>query len=258
MLALVDADYRFLWVEVGGQGHMSDAQIFLASSLRADLEDGNIKRPPPSPLTDHPDDTTLVPYFIVSDDAFALRDYCIKPYSRKTMEVRELIFNYRLSRARRVVENAFGLLAQRFRIFQRSCELQPSQVRLQIKCCLVLHNLLMHQAPLPADAVDREQADGQVIPGLWRQEVMWEDQPQPQAGRHNTPGKRVREILADYFGTPAGLVPWQWDTAHVQRPQPVGPAAPASADPASPASADPASPASADPAAPDGAPLSSP
>ena len=31
MLALVDADYRFLWVEVGGQGHMSDAQIFLAS-----------------------------------------------------------------------------------------------------------------------------------------------------------------------------------------------------------------------------------
>ncbi|XP_052233371.1 uncharacterized protein LOC127846241 [Dreissena polymorpha] len=28
LLALVDAQYRFIWIEVGGVGHMSDAQIY--------------------------------------------------------------------------------------------------------------------------------------------------------------------------------------------------------------------------------------
>ena len=54
------------------------------------------------------------------------------------------VFSYRLSRARRVVENAFGILTQRFRVF-----LRPIAVRVDVddkivkaSCCL--HNLLMH------------------------------------------------------------------------------------------------------------------
>ena len=218
LLALVDADYRFLWAEVGGQGHMSDAQIYLETSLREAFEDGTINRPAPCPLTDDADDDTPVPYFLVSDDAFALKDYCMKPFSRNTMAPRELIFNYRLSRARRVVENAFGLLAQRFRVMLRTCELQPDNVRMLIKCCLTLHSILLQRVPPAPEAVDREDANRNLLPGVWREHVIWEDIPHPQAGRANTAGKRVRETLADFFGSPAGIVPWQWDLANVRQP----------------------------------------
>ena len=34
LLALVDGDYKFLWVEVGAAGSSSDAQIFKHSDLR--------------------------------------------------------------------------------------------------------------------------------------------------------------------------------------------------------------------------------
>lgn len=54
----------------------------------------------------------------VADDAFPLKTYILKPYARSTYLSRNpKIFNYRLSRARRIVENAFGILTSKFRIF---------------------------------------------------------------------------------------------------------------------------------------------
>eukprot|EP00745_Piridium_sociabile_P015080 TRINITY_DN22260_c0_g1_i7.p1 TRINITY_DN22260_c0_g1~~TRINITY_DN22260_c0_g1_i7.p1 ORF type:complete len:464 (-),score=118.83 TRINITY_DN22260_c0_g1_i7:187-1578(-) len=245
MLALVDADYKFLWAELGAVGHMSDAQIFLQSDLYRDLQDNGIKRPAPCPLTDDPEDTTPVPYFILSDDAFALKDYCMKPYSRNSMEISELIFNYRLSRARRVVENAFGLLAQRFRVLLGTCELIPQNVREVVECCLTLHNILLQRMPPPANALDREDEEMNVIEGSWREHCIWRDLPQPRPARSNNAGKEVRRTLTDFFGSPPGIVPWQWEKAHVNRPAEAASPAPqpAPASPASPASS-PASPAS--------------
>jgi hypothetical protein len=66
----------------------------------------------------------------------------MKPYSKINLTLKQKIFNYRLSRSRRVSENAFGILAQRFRIFGKPIELKVSIIDLVISSARCLHNWL--------------------------------------------------------------------------------------------------------------------
>ncbi|XP_033098289.1 protein ALP1-like [Anneissia japonica] len=109
-MALVDADSRFLYVDIGAKGRCSDGGVFQDCTLRDALEKGKLGLPEPAPL---PNDDQPVPYSIVADDAFPMRSWLMKPYPHRQMTRQQRIFNYRLSRARRVVENAFGILAHR-------------------------------------------------------------------------------------------------------------------------------------------------
>ena len=52
----------------------------------------------------------------------------MKPFPFRNQPIENHVFSYRLSRARRVVENAFGLLAVRFRVFRKPIELCPEKV----------------------------------------------------------------------------------------------------------------------------------
>ena len=82
------------------------------------------------------------PYVIIADDAFPLMQYILKPYSQTGLTRKRRIFNYRLSRARRVVENAFGSLANRFRVFMTPFALVPEKVEAITMACCTLHNFL--------------------------------------------------------------------------------------------------------------------
>lgn len=84
----------------------------------------------------------ILPYVIVGDDAFPLQKHIMKPYSHKTNVKERQVFNLRLSRARHVVEQAFGILSNRFQIFQNKINLSVEKVELVTKTCCVLHNLL--------------------------------------------------------------------------------------------------------------------
>ncbi|WP_368853912.1 transposase family protein, partial [Acinetobacter baumannii] len=59
------------------------------------------------------------PYVFVEDDAFPLRHNLIKPFPSSCLEQKFLIANYRISRAQGIIENTFGIMASRFRIFRR-------------------------------------------------------------------------------------------------------------------------------------------
>lgn len=209
LFAMVDAEYKFLWADVEGIGSCSDAQIYNQSELRQGLEEDNIAGwPRPDPL---PGDTQDVPYFIVGDDAFSLRTYLMKPYSSKNLTHEERIFNYRLSRARRVVENAFGILANRFQVLLTTMQHHPDTVRLIVKACLLLHNLMRTRFPvLQNRLVDREQPNGALEPGAWRQGQNLMDTINVQApNRASKEGKLQRNLIKHWCNSPAGSVPWQ-------------------------------------------------
>ena len=81
----------------------------------------------------------------------------MKPFPMRGLTTEQRIYNYRLSRARRVVENAFGILANRFRIFQTAINLAMYKVDTVVLACCVLHNYLRrHVQGYAASAPDRE------------------------------------------------------------------------------------------------------
>ncbi|XP_041378671.1 putative nuclease HARBI1 [Gigantopelta aegis] len=144
LMAVVDADYKFMWIDVGGFGSQSDAQIYNQSELKECLEDGFIGLPPPSPL---PNDVQDFPYFLLGDDAFGLRTYLMKPYSGHQLTREEMIANYRISRARRVVENAFGIMAQRWRVLLSTMQQMPVTVQTIVEACVCLDNFIRLRNP---------------------------------------------------------------------------------------------------------------
>ena len=83
-----------------------------------------------------------MPYVFLVDDAFSLGKQCLKPYFQSGLTPVKRIFNYRLSRMRRVTENAFEILINRFRAFTTRMCLDPDKATIIILATLVLHNML--------------------------------------------------------------------------------------------------------------------
>jgi hypothetical protein len=85
------------------------------------------------------------------------------------------VFNYRLSRARRIVENALGLLVAVFRIFRKPTEIKvESTVVDTVVTCVYLHNFLHSQPDLarycsPQGCFDEDVSTGKIIRGYWRE-----------------------------------------------------------------------------------------
>lgn len=212
LMALADANYKFTYVDVGQNGCNSDGGVFNQCTLSNALRNNALNIPPIKSL---PKSEKMTPFVIVADDAFAMKPYLIKPYSFKNQDCGQRIFNYRLSRARRVVENVFGIASARFRVLRRPIELEPAKTTSIILAICALHNFLMSSRSSsiyvsPSD-FDREDADGNFIPGSWRK-----DQTDNLISLQHRPhgvslkASEVRETFKNYFMTPEGEIPWQY------------------------------------------------
>ncbi|KAK4302017.1 hypothetical protein Pmani_025869 [Petrolisthes manimaculis] len=77
MLALVDANYKFLFVDVGTQGRASDAGVWEKCILREYLEGERLDVPAAASLPYAP--SVKTPFVIVGDDAFPAQSVPIHP-----------------------------------------------------------------------------------------------------------------------------------------------------------------------------------
>ena len=205
MLALVDANYKFLYVDVGAQGRASDAGVWDKSNLNKYLEGKRLQVPGDAIL---PYSNTKS-YVIVGDDAFPLKTYLMKPYPGQSLTHDEIIFNYRLSRARRVSENAFGILSAKFRVFQSPINSKPQYINKIIFAAVALHNFLRENCKtyVTVDQLRREDIDRNIIiPGVW--EAHGIEGIQGVGRGHGNDAKEVRNNLKNYFVS-NGQVPWQ-------------------------------------------------
>ena len=72
------------------------------------------RRKYPACTISHYNNSFAMPFVVASDDAFPLHNNLMKPYPLSNLSSEQRVFNYRLSHARRVVENVFGIFAKRF------------------------------------------------------------------------------------------------------------------------------------------------
>ena len=209
LMAVADAAYKFVYCNFGCNGRVADGGVFANCSLSSSLEAGTMGLPNPKPLPGREENT---PYVFVADDAFALKSFMMKPYPHKNQPALNRIFNYRLSRARRVVENAFGILANRFRILRGPMSLSPNGVTKVVSALCVLHNFLLNETTFYVDVADREDGNRRTQPGTWREEGMPKESLLPLAPPvgHNyaASAKSVRDEFKIYFASSEGEVEW--------------------------------------------------
>ncbi|XP_056633555.1 uncharacterized protein LOC130443108 [Diorhabda sublineata] len=185
LLALVDHNYCFKYVDIGSYGRNADGGVFQNSSLYPLLENDSLL----------PQGAVLV-----GDDAFPLKPYLLKPYS-STPTIAEKIFNYRLSRARRIVENGFGILAARFRILGKPIQVDEQTAIKIIKSTCTLHNWLRMTMPNtytpPGSADYEDNINLTIIQGRSRINK-----------RSKAIAEKLRNKYRDYFSG-EGAVDWQ-------------------------------------------------
>lgn len=218
LFALVDANYKFVYVDVGCQGRISDGGVFKHSSLYKKLAANKLNLPANGAL---PGRDCIIPYVILGDEAFPLTEQIMKPYSgthRKGSQ--ERIFNYRLSRARRVVENAFGIASSVFRVLRKPMLLAPEKAQIIVLTIAHLHNFLRtskvsHKLYCPTGTFDQE-VDGILTEGTWRTNADGNTTsllPLTTLPRRSSDSaKRIREEFTHYFVTNGSIV-WQNDYA---------------------------------------------
>lgn len=200
LLALVDPCYNFIAVDVGAYGKNSDGGIFLNSNLGRALEHGQLNVPRSRTL---PGTNIELPMVMVGDEAFPLKSFLMRPYPGKGLTDGKRIFNYRLSRARRISENAFGILVQKFRIFFRRLQGKPEHITTIILAACTLHNFIRQNEGSTTAA--SYESDGTESTS---EACSLQDLPR-QRGGSTREAFDVRDKLKDFFNSPVGSVEWQ-------------------------------------------------
>lgn len=199
LLAIADANYSFVAIDVGAFGSNSDASVFRNSNIGRRLLTNQLDLPVDSVIPNYNEGSEM-PFVFVGDEAFPLLKHLMRPYPSKNLSMKEKIYNYRLSYARRTVECTFGIMANKWRIFHRPLDTKLELCDYIIKACCILHNFV-------------RKYDGKELPeNLGRSENLELLNLHPVRLRPSNDVMQIRNLFADYFTSRSGALNWQYDT----------------------------------------------
>ena len=140
----------------------------------------------------------------MGDEAFPLQQHVMRPYPGRQCSLDQEAYNYRHSRARRIVECAFGILATRWRVFYTRLAIHPTNVTKVVQGAIILHNMLQTDTTLAVE------------------DILQEYQPDNVHGfqdlvRRGTRGSAEATEVSDKFKRFFTENPLPWQNAHIQR-----------------------------------------
>ncbi|XP_008185984.1 uncharacterized protein LOC103310221 [Acyrthosiphon pisum] len=210
LMVIVSYNYEFIYVDIGKQGRLSDGGFIQASTFYTNLQCQTLDLP----KSDECDEGYN--FVFIGDAAFGLEERILKPFSQQSLTHEKRIYNYRLSRARNVVENAFGLISNRFRILHTAINVNVQDTNYIVLAICTLHNFLMRNSssyvkPSTFDTENSENHD--IVPGTWRQEIDHNSQLQSLQNNNNVKNSSVasknnRNNYLEYFNG-KGKIAWQ-------------------------------------------------
>lgn len=202
-MATVNANYEFILVDVGTNGRVSDGGVLENTDFFHKLMNNSLNIPYPKEVGPN---KIILPYVFIGDEAFALRQNFMKPYNARELDYSKKIFNYRLSRARNVVEIAFGILAARFRLLHTQINMKEKTVELAVLACCILHNYLRRKCGESYISTSAQENAYNIDDANCTESLT-----SLQRGhnrRANQEAKEVRNAFLEYFNE-EGKVPWQ-------------------------------------------------
>ena len=145
LMAVVDVNYQFITVNFGEYGANTDSNVFRNLKFGKKFMKDKLDLPPNKWLPNFPNEGPM-PHVLIGDEAFPCLHNLMRLYpqheKKTTIPKQQAVFNYRLCRACMTVECTFGILPQRFRIFNRRIPLSIDNADKIIKVVCVLHNFL--------------------------------------------------------------------------------------------------------------------
>ena len=181
---------------LGGYGRTSDSGSLRNSAFGEALRDGTLDLPPARVISGAEQRGPL-PHVFVGDEAFPLMTHLLRPFPGQHHTQEKRVFNYRLSRARLVVECAFGILASRWRMYRRVIGTSPVVAEVCVRATCVLHNFL-----------ERKKLQGRIIIIPSTDPEALRDAPRMGSNNATSLTIQMREAYCAFFNE-EGAVPWQ-------------------------------------------------
>ncbi|XP_054836342.1 uncharacterized protein LOC129330336 [Eublepharis macularius] len=133
----VDHTGRFVDAEVGWSGKNHDAFVFRNSALCAAMDTGAFVPGNPSLTVNG----VSVPPLMISDGAYPMRRWLMKPYGKFAVTPQQKYFNRCLAWARNKVECSFGHLKGCWQCLLHRLKAREENVVTIVTACVILHNL---------------------------------------------------------------------------------------------------------------------